>query len=777
VPWFHLLGAEPTPLLGRTVELATIEGRFLRDHVRLLTLIGPPGIGKTRLGREAGARLADQFADGVTLVDLSLIRDPSMVLPTIAHSLGIRDSGKRPLLDRLGESLHDREMLLILDNLEQVLLAAGQLAQLLVACPGIRLLVTSRVALGLRWEHTLRVEPLPLPDLDSLPAMEELIMIPSVALFLERVRAQRADFTLTEGQAALVAQLVNQLDGLPLAIELAAVHMNVLPLAVVTRRLQDRMQLLRWNAQDLPDRHRSLEAAIGWSYDLLTEAEQRLFRYLGVFAGWVSLDAIDAVVSDGDGGMMLGDMVSLAEKSLVLPVVDEDGQGDAEPYFRLLETVREYAEERLRRQGELERARRAHAAYYLTLAERADPELRRHGQLTWILRLDHEHDNLRAVLRWFREQGDGEALLRLASALGYFWTTRGYHSEGRRWLDEALRKAPDADLAIRTKALLAAGHILPPQGDFDRAREVLEEALTLAQQAQDRYAIAEALTCLGFCALQTGDLTQSGRLLQEALDRWQELGDHFQTGFALAFLGAISFRQGNYARAASLYSDALAHWEAVGEMRIAGEFSFHLALVMRELGDLPRAVQLMQDGVRVTLTFQDRWFLSLGLGAALLLIGDQVDPEQRARLVGARDVLHQATGSVPGVLERLSGQTVVGLREQLEQEGLGAAYREGRSLPFVRIAALTQATLEEFSRTLERPEPTQEQQPRRESVVSGRELEVLRLVAEGLSNKAIGRQLFISTSTVNHHLTSIFQKLDVDARAQAVAVAAQQGLL
>jgi predicted ATPase len=420
---FSFLQSQPTPLLGRTVELEAIEQRLVRDGVRLLSLIGPAGVGKTRLALEACIELEDQFPDGITLVDLAPVREPGWVLPTIAQALGLTDMGTRPLLERLQAYLQEREMLLVLDNFEQVLPAAEELADLLAAAPGVRLLVTSRVPLRLRWEQMLRIGPLPVPDLDTALPLDALVQLPSVALFVERARAQRADFIPTEQQAPLLVQLTRQLDGLPLAIELAAANMSVLPLAAIARRFDQRLQTLQWDAQDLPNRQRSLDAAIGWTYDLLTPSEQRLFRHLGVFVRRVSLDAIEAVMGEGDEEQTLAGTIALAETSLVLPAVAEDD--DPEPSFGMLETVRQYAYEQLEMGGELEGASRAHAQYFLDLAERAEPELTGRRQNVWYQRLEREHDNLRAALRWLLDRGHKEEALRLSSALGPFWWIRG----------------------------------------------------------------------------------------------------------------------------------------------------------------------------------------------------------------------------------------------------------------------------------------------------------------------------------------------------------------
>lgn len=417
----QLFTAQPTPLVDRADELEIIRTRLVCDGVRLLTLTGPAGVGKTRVAVAAAAQLDSEFSDGVVLVELGALRSPQLVLPTMAQALGVADTGGVSLLERLGAYLHERTLLLVLDNFEHVLPAACQLADLLAACPHLALLLTSRFLTHLRWEQVLRVKPLPVPDVTRLPPLDELARIPSVALFLERARARQADFALTEARAPLVAQVVVHLDGLPLALELAAARLDVLPLPVLVRCLADRMRLLASPAPDAPERQYSLEAAVTWSYELLSPQEQRLFRHVGVFGGRVAPSAVAAVLGDADPEVVLGDLASLAEKSLIVPVQEEEGEDQhGFPVFRVLETMREFAREQLVRKGELETAERAHAHYFEALAARADVELRGPDQQAWFLRLERERDNLRAALRWVLDRDDPArraAAPRLAGAM------------------------------------------------------------------------------------------------------------------------------------------------------------------------------------------------------------------------------------------------------------------------------------------------------------------------------------------------------------------------
>jgi predicted ATPase/DNA-binding CsgD family transcriptional regulator len=752
--------APSTPLHGRTVELDTIVQRLTAEGVPLLTLTGPAGVGKTRLALAAGERLVPAFPDRVVFVDLTVVRDPTLVLGAVATQLGLVDRGTSPLMDRLQDYLAEREVLLILDNFEHVLTAASELPQLLAAAPRTRILVTSRV-------------PLPVPEADQMLDVDDLVQVPSVALLVERVQAQRADFTPTERQAPVLIALTRQLDGLPLAIELAAAQAQTLPLAVIVRRLQRHAPSLRWDAADLPERHHSLEAALGWSYQLLPEEEQRLFRQLGVFVGRVSPDAVAAVLDETDEDAVLEGLSVLAEQSLVVPAGTDE---DAEPSFGLLETVRQYAHEQLAAAGELEAAAQSHAAYYLALAEQADPALRGRDQLTWRRHLDAGHDNFRAALRWLLDAGEYEQALQLAGALGHFWWLRGYFAEGSWWLEEALTKAPAADPGIRTRALVRAALLLAVRGEHGPSTAMLKEALALAEAHEDRPGIALASLFLGASATTVGDVIEGERLLQDALALWEELGDDYHIAYTLASLAYLSVVQGEDQEATERYTAALAQFQSIGELAETIQLLFLSALPQIRLGDHAVAVRLVQEGLRRSLAHQDRWVVSAEVELALLLLGTTADVERRARLLGARDALAQVTGFATGVLEAPSGLSLDELRTQVKREELQRAYRAGRVLSLEDAVALGLDLLEEFSTTWTGGQ-TGVRQPAVASPLTTREQEVLRLVAEGLSNRLIAQQLFLSPRTVEHHLTSIFTKLGVETRAQAVAVATRDGLV
>ncbi|MGD9890423.1 MAG: LuxR C-terminal-related transcriptional regulator [Dehalococcoidia bacterium] len=818
------LPTQPTPLVDRTHELAEIIERLVGGDTRLLTLTGSAGVGKTRLALAAAVELTDHFRE-VMFVDLSPVRDPELVLSTILGSVGFPnlDIGSQSPLEQLQDALEQRQMLLVLDNFEQVLPAGAVLAELLAASANLRLLVTSRAPLRLRWERTLRIAPLPVPDLDRpLPPLDELTTIPSIELFLQQVRARQANFVLTEKQAPLVARLMSQLDGMPLALELAAARTATLTLPAMAHRPSDRLRLLHWEASDVPERQRSLEAAIGWSYDLLSEPERRFFRCLGVFVQRVALDAFTAVCSNvvseayaGGGVCTLDKLHSLAEQSLIQPAPpavpgwqdersdDDDADVGEDPAFGMLETVREYAEDRLAAAGELETARRAHAAYFLALVERAESQLRGPGQHRWLLRLERERENLRAALRWLLDQDtpeDRAAALRLAGALGSFWQLGGYHAEGRRWLEEALSRAPQgqqengADSAARMRALLPAGMLCACFGELDRSRAFLEEALALARQLQDSAGIMQALIFLGaspIFARQAPALP----LLKSALGKARALGDPDRVGIALYHLGLALRAQGHDGAAAAHFTEALDQFEVAGDARAAGDVRIQLGALLGLQGDWTGALRHLRSGLTTSVSLRSRWLLSQGAWAVLAVLGDRADPGARARLLGSADALRQAIGVGCAAREHMAAHPgEPGLRERSGQEEWAAAYRRGRALPVGEAAALALRMLDEFAQTLPLSAPAsieadmsrhpgrvraarQDGESRGGHLLTEREREVLRLVEQGLSNKVIGRQMFISDRTISQHLTSVFNKLSVNTRAQAVALALHRGLI
>src|SRR5262245_1471679 len=547
----HNLPVQPTPLIGRERVSAAACALLRRAEVRLLTLTGPGGTGKTRLGLQVAADLLEDFEDGVFFVPLAAIRDSALVASSIARTLRLQERAGQVLLDSLKESLQDKQMLLVLDNFEQVVAAAPLVAELLAACPRLKCLVTSRVVLRLSGEHEFPVPPLELPDPRHLPAVETLSQYAAVALFIQRALAVKPDFQVDNANAPAVAEICVRLDGLPLAIELAAARLKLLPPQAILARLGRRLELLRGGARDVPDRHQTLRQAIAWSYDLLEAGEQALFRRLAVFARGCTLEAAGAVchaghdhaAGPGPSLEMLDGVASLVDKSLLR----QQEQASGEPRFRMLETIREYGLECLTASGEEPGVRRAHADYYLALVEAAEPALTGPEQATWLERLGAEHDNLRTALQWAEESGEAEIGLRLAGALCQFWLMHSHLREGQERLARLLGLAEAAPrTAARAKARTRAGHLADNLSDYEAAHTFFEESLAIRRVLGEKGGIAAALNDLGWVAWHRNDYPASRALSEESLAIWRELGDKAGIATSLHNLGWVAYYQGNY---------------------------------------------------------------------------------------------------------------------------------------------------------------------------------------------------------------------------------------
>jgi predicted ATPase len=602
------LPVQRTGFVGREKEVDAAKELLLRQDVRLVTVTGPGGMGKTRLAVEVASGLAERFPGGIHFVPLSPLNDPGLIASVIVQTLGMRGAGGQSPLEILKENLQDplcAPTLLLLDNFEHLVQAAPIVAELLVMGPNLKILVTSRAALHVYGEHEFPVPPLALPDPRSMPPVEVLSQYPAVALFVQRAVAAKPDFALNRENAPAVIEICARLDGLPLAIELAAARIKVLSPSSMLTRLASRLQLLTGGARDLPQRQQTLRAAMDWGYDLLSAAEQKLFRRLSVFAGGCNLEGAEAVCdTKGDLDLdLLDGMASMVDKSLAQQVQPAKG----ESRFVMLETIREYALEKLAASGEEALTKRAHAAYCLVLAEEATEQGGAEGT-EWLGRFACEHDNFRAGLEWLTETGDAEWGLRLGAALFRFWEMREYLAEGRGRLGKLLQLAGAvAPTKARGRALFAAGVLAGEQGDYASADGLLGESLDIARQLRDQQGAAVSLNALAVIARGRGDVPVARSLFEESLALWRELGDRKAVARSLSNLANVVKLQGDNARARSLYAECLAIFQGLGDRTGVAWSINYQGDVARDQGDSAAAQTLYEQGLEIFRELSDRW--------------------------------------------------------------------------------------------------------------------------------------------------------------------------
>lgn len=721
----HNLPVPLTAFIGRAHEVATAGQLLQQPDVRLLTLTGLGGIGKTRLALQVAVRLLDAFPDGVWFVDLAPIHDAMLVASTIATTLQLQESAGQTLIERLRAYLQDKQVLLLLDNFEQVLAAGALVAELLAAAPQLKILVTSRVVLGVYGEYDLPVPPLTLPDPEHLPPLDQLIENEAVQLFQARAQAATGSFALAAANATLVAELCQRLEGLPLAIEMAAARLRHLPLATVLARLSSCLTLLTAGPRTLPQRQQTLRNTLAWSYDLLSAGEQRLFRRLGVFVGGWTLEAAEAVcTANGDLPFaVLDGLAALVDHSLV-------GQRDGvagEPWFTMLETVREYALEQLAASGENEAVRDQHAAYYLAFAERAAPELRRAQQAIWLARLEQDHHNLRAALAWSpatsaSERAAAEHGLRLGIAVSEYWIRCGYMQEGRRCLEASLARFPtdatdEAARRLRAQALSAAGNMAAYQGDVATASRLLTESLALFQSLEDTWWIANVLLNLNIPATYQGDYARAVALMEESLALFRELGDRWGIASALLYLaGPAIFRQifqpdamqqpAEIDRGITYLKESLVHFRSVGDSFGIGYALVFLGILTRKQGGLQRARTLFEESLALYRELGSRLMVPVALMelASLAVQGQPLAAlEWSARVYGAAEALTSSMTMQESVLWSSTAQELhARLQAQLGEVALAGARAAGRAMSLEQAIAYA---LSEDEHRSEPPEP------------------------------------------------------------------------
>ncbi|HEY0607638.1 MAG TPA: tetratricopeptide repeat protein [Herpetosiphonaceae bacterium] len=602
--WRGQLHSPIHPLIGRERELADVRALITQPEIRLLTLVGPGGVGKTRLGLQLAHEIQPDFADRAYFVDLAALTDPGLIPQAIAQTLQLLDVLAAPSVERLIDVLHDREVLLLLDNIEHLLDGAPQIAALVQGCPQLKAIVTSRSALRLQAERCYIVPPLALPDHTALPrkgVAAAALAYPAVQLFVSRARMVQPSFALTDENADAVAQICRRLDGLPLAIELAAARVRGLPPRAMLSRLSNRLDILAGGMRDLPERQQTIRDLIDWSYDLLDQQEQLVFRRLGVFVGSWALSSAETVCEwraereELRAGFpsapfpILPSLVSLLDKSLLI----ERHLGEGEAGFAMLETIRAYALERLEASGEIELLRRRHADCYLALVESAEQELTRAQQRLWLDRLEWEHDNIRAALSWLIKSRDSGRALRLVGAIWRFWQFRDHHSEGLRWATDVLALSHDpAMAAARVKVLCGAGWLAVDQADYRRAEEYFTQAGDQARRAQDRYGLGLALHGIG---VLTRDSVLSLSSAEESLAIFRSFGDDEQIAWSLRQLGGTLQFQGDDQAAVALYEESLALLRSLGHHWGVIRLMLPLAHVWIEQGEYDRAATLLDE--------------------------------------------------------------------------------------------------------------------------------------------------------------------------------------
>jgi predicted ATPase/DNA-binding CsgD family transcriptional regulator/Tfp pilus assembly protein PilF len=842
---FFNLPAQLTPLVGREQDTAQVCALLLRSQVRLLTLLGPGGVGKTRLALAAAAQLSDEFANGVVFVSLAPIRDPHLVIAAIAHVLGLHQG----TLQDVQRFLQDRHLLLVLDNVEQVASAAPLIEGILFACPQIKALITSRAALHLQGEQEFPVPPLSLPDLSTLSQVSADALLDryaAVALFVQRAQALRPQFQLTTDNVRPIADICIRLDGLPLAIELAAARIKLLPPQALLARLTPRLTVLTGGARTVPERQRTLLGTLQWSYDLLNADEQRLFRRVSVFVSGCTLEAIAAVCGAGGRDQVsdaLGCVSALLDHSLLFQMKQEG----EEPRLAMLETVREYALDCLEENGETEAIRRDHARYYLTLAEEIAPPGRRRGQqLRWLRRLTEEQENLRAALGFLIERREAELAVQLSGALWWYWVNRGSFNEGRAFLAASLSLPHSGDRTpARARALCGAGELALRQGNyqvatalleesvasyrevgetrglaqallnlglsvasaqrFAEARTLIEQSIALSREMDDPWLLGHAQDSLARLAWKQGDLETTRVLAEQGLQLAPQLGelraqisprkllatvalvqgdynraadlasallaiarsvgDRETECSALFTLGTVALRQGDHAQASDLFNRCLNIASEIGSARNSSMTLARLGEIACEQGNYALASERFRESLSYANAFEDKEVI----GGALLGLARVAKAEkhygQAAHLLGAAEGQINVRIDLDALARLSYEREVVALRTYLGKEAYTQAWDEG-----------SQMTLEQIL-TIPEPAAARNASPMYPDELTEREVEVLRLVASGLTDTQVAEQLVISPRTVQGHLRSIYSKIRAHSRSAATRYAVERNLL
>ncbi|HLW48453.1 MAG TPA: tetratricopeptide repeat protein [bacterium] len=756
-----------TSFIGREREVAQVKG-FL-SRTRLLTLTGAGGAGKSRLAFQVATEVLEDFADGVWVVELASVADPALVPQAVASVLSVSEQPACTLTDTVVGALRRKSLLLVLDNCEHLQSACVQLANaLLSSCPHLRIFTTSRMALGVPGETLWRVPSLSLPGSGRLPSLDHLQQYEAVRLFVERARAVQPTFDLTAANAPAVVKVCHRLDGIPLAIELAAARARVLAAEQIAAKLDDRFRLLTGGSSSALPRHQTLQATMDWSYGLLADKERILLRRLSVFAGGWTLGAAEAICA-GDcvaATDILDLLTRLVDKSLVMMEVK-----GAEARYRLLETVRQYGRDRLQELEESKEILGRHLDFFLRLAEEIEPKLEGAEQEVWVNRLEAEHDNLRAALEW-SIKNTAESGLRLVGALGRFWLVRGHFTEGYRWLMEALKIHGSA--VQRTKALDATGLLALRRGDYATARLLYEESLSIYRELGDRRGLADAIHSLGFLASHEGDFPSARSFFNECLSIYHEIGARQGIAETLGTLGHVAWHQGDYASARPLLEESLTRSRELGQGRLIIFALWSLGLVAFDQGNYADARSFYREGLATAEVLGDPYFAYL-LEACADLAAAEGQPGRAVRLLAAATAFRKALDfPLPPTHRSDYDRPLAMIRATLNEEAFNAAWAEGQTMTLEQAIeyALT-ATETSPPETKEPEKPTSEKEV---SLLTPREQQVAALIAQGLANREIASQLGITERTAETHVRNLLNKMKVNSRTQIAVWAVKHGL-
>ena len=755
-----------SPIVGRYRDLRRVVAMLRHDDVPLVTLTGPGGVGKTRLALQIAAQIAHDFADGVGVIELAPVRDPDLVLPTIARALGLLDGGRQLIAERLVAHMSGRHLLLVLDNLEQVVDAAPLVADLLERCPGLTVLATSRVVLRISGEHDVPVDPLDGPE--------------AVQLFVTRARAASPRFVLTADNSATVESICERLDGLPLAIELAAARVIALPLPALLARLDRALSLLTGGARDRPDRLRTMRGAIAWSYDLLTPEQRRLFYRLSVFVDGFNLDAAHAVANGGDDEtVLLEGIIPLVENSLLRPVWDTQAE---EPRYQMLQTIRDFGLGQLAERGEEAETRRRHAEWCLKLAESAEPELDGPRQAIWHERLEAETANLHAAITWGIDH-DPDLAMGLLGALQLFWLSQRSVTFPHQTLEQLLVSGSGTP-AARAKGLLAAARLHYAQGDFTASAKRAGAATALYRQLGDRQGLLKALFANGNCLHALAQespsphreeyLARAEAAFLEQVDVAEELGEQRRVALALTGLGDLALYQGDGPRAEEHATRALRVAEALDDPMPLGWVLLDLGRAVALQGDDARAAPLFGRALGVFRSLRDPWSTGHVLKNVAMFALRMGRAEDAVRLFGAADAIHTDGGISVGIPSEVNEVPMTtAIRSALSEDAFAAAWDAGQTLTVEGAIDQALALLADVTALPTHPPAAA---PADSVGLTTREREVVRLLAEGLTDREIAERLSISPHTVHGHVTNLLAKLGVESRTAAAAYAIRHGL-